>query len=60
MSTVSSSEYAGAQQHRSTRSSFPVLVSWCSTPGGITAQSPGRTDRSSSAMRSTPVPRWKK
>src|SRR3984885_1844094 len=47
VSTVSSSEYGGAQQHNSTSGSLPSLHSLCAVPGGITTQSPAVTSDSS-------------
>src|SRR5690349_5015768 len=54
--TVSSCEYAGAQQHISTSGSSRSAQSLCTTPGEITTQSPARTGRSSSPRRMRPVP----
>src|SRR6478672_1060347 len=54
--TVSSCEYAGAQQHSSTSGSSRSAQSLCTTPGEITTQSPARTGRSASPSRIRPLP----
>ena len=58
--TVSSCEYAGAQQQRSLSGASPEAQSLCLTPGGITTVSPGPTSRSAAASRMRPRPSMKK
>ena len=60
MRTVSSCEYAGAQQQSRTSGSVPGLKSLCTAPGGMTTQSPPRTAASSSPSRIVPAPERKK
>ena len=58
--TVSSCEYAGAQQQRSLSGASSDAQSLCLTPGAITTVSPGPTSRSTAASRSRPRPSVKK
>ena len=57
--TVSSSEYAGAQQHNRTSGALPVFHSLWGVPGGMTTQLPAATAASSPSKLIRPVPATK-
>ena len=57
--TVSSSEYAGAQQHSSTSWPGPVFQSLWGVPGAIVTQSPTPISDSCSPSRIRPSPATK-
>src|SRR5262249_19777089 len=56
-STPSTCSDPGAQQHKNTNVSSPVLTIWWTWPGGIAMASPGPTSVVSASIRMRPVPR---